>query len=215
MHKQVIPFRTVTISTLLRAATTLSVFAATALAAQNAPAVRTAPLRSGDRLFLSIPSDSLRGDTLDVARDGSVALPGIGRVDLSHIGAGEVPDTVRARYRRLLRVDDVAVFPLRRVSVLGEVRKPGVYFLNLSASLRDAVAVAQGVTDIGNPCCLTVVGDSGRRRIVDWQTLPASELALASGDALILDRESWLTRNIFAIISGTAVLVSTIVLLRR
>jgi len=142
-------------------------------------------------------------------------LPRIGRMDVSRIPSLSLSDSVRARYRGVLRVDDIEVVPLRRVSVLGEARKPGVYFLDLSATLRDAVALAQGVTDIGNPCCVMLVRASGSLRITDWQTRPASELALASGDAIVVERDSWFKRNVFSVVSGVALLVSTAVLIRR
>ena len=173
------------------------------------------PMRAGDRVLVWVPADSLRRDTLVVEENGFIALPRVGRIEASRIPSGALADSIRARYRRVLRTDDVLVVPLRRVSVLGEVRKPGIYFLGLTASLRDAVALAEGVTDIGNPCCMTVIRDSSSNRVRDWQTRPNNELEVASGDAIVVDRESWLKRNVFSVISGTAILVSTIIALRR
>ena len=172
-------------------------------------------MRAGDRVLVWVPADSLRRDTLVVEENGFIALPRVGRIEASRIPSGALADSIRARYRRVLRTDDVLVVPLRRVSVLGEVRKPGIYFLGLTASLRDAVALAEGVTDIGNPCCMTVIRDSSSKRVRDWQTRPNNELEVASGDAIVVDRESWLKRNVFSVISGTAILVSTIIALRR
>ena len=172
-------------------------------------------MRSGDRVLVWVPADSLRRDTLIVEGNGFIALPRVGRINASHIPSSELADSIRGRYRHVLRLEDVLVVPLRRVSVLGEVRMPGIYYLGLASTLRDAVALAQGVTDIGNPCCMTVVRDSSRKRVRDWQTRPSSELELASGDAIIVDREAWFKRNVFSVISGTAILVSTILALKR
>jgi polysaccharide export outer membrane protein len=194
---------------------TLMARAAPARAQARTAAASLQPMQPGDRILVWVPADSLRRDTLVVEETGFVALPRVGRVNAAGIPAGALADTIRARYRRLLRTDDVLVIPLHRVSVLGEVRKPGIYFLGLTASLRDAVALAEGVTDIGNPCCITVVRDSSREKIRDWQTRPASELDIASGDAIVVDRESWFKRNVLSVLSGSAILVTAIIALRR
>ena len=193
----------------------LTTLTATTISGQSKPDAQRVPLRAGDRVQFWLPADSLRRDTLVVGEDGAIALPRLGRLVVSGIVPRDLADTVRSRYRRLFRIDDISVVPLRRVSVLGEVRKPGVYYVDLSASLRDAVAMAEGVTDIGNPCCVTIVRGAERRRVRDWQLRPSDELELFSGDALVVDRESWIKRNVFSVISGTAVLVSTVLALRR
>jgi hypothetical protein len=171
-------------------------------------------------VVLSQTPDSARGESLGrqsltVDDNGAIILPRLGRLVIATIPARDVADTVRARYRQLYRADDIAVIPLRRVSVLGEVRRPGVYHLDLTATLRDALAEAQGVSEIGNPCCVTVLRGAEKWTLRDWQTLPPAELAFLSGDALVVDREAWIKRNLVSVVSVSVLFLSSLVALRK
>jgi len=185
-------------------------FVATA-AAQSA----AAPLTLGDRVFVRFGSDSVRSDSLTVDAEGRIFLPRAGALDLHAVPARDVPSAVRTALATIYRNADATVVPLRRVTVTGEVRKPGVFFLPTETSLRDAVAVAQGATEIGNPDRLTLVRNGAETTLVDWITRPEGAQPVASGDLLVLARESWIKRNVLNTISTFGIILSTFILARR
>ena len=78
------------------------------------------------------------------------------------------------------------------------------------SSLREAVALAGGITDIGALKQLIVLRDSARIAILDWQRRTDDPTIIHSGDVVWVDREPWIKRNIFSVISGLGVLFSVL-----
>jgi polysaccharide export outer membrane protein len=189
------------------------------LAIQSAPLAAqsrvSAPLRPGDRVLVSNPADSSRREEFEIDGAGRVFLPRVGAVQVTSYAATDVADSIRARYRRIQRVDDVYVQVFRRISLLGELRAPGIYLIEPSLTLRDAVAKAGGVSEIGVSCCLEIVRGGARIALREWRWMPDTSLVLESGDVIVVEREPWLKRNLLATISGVAVLLSTVALLAR
>jgi hypothetical protein len=95
------------------------------------------------------------------------------------------------------------------------VQHPAVYFLERESNVRDAVAMAGGITDIGVMSHLTVIRGSAQTKLKAWQRKLGDEAAIHSGDILMIDRESWFKRNAFTVVSGTSVLLSIILTLSR
>jgi protein involved in polysaccharide export with SLBB domain len=92
--------------------------------------------------------------------------------------------------------------------VIGEVKKPATYFVETMVTVREAVALAGGVTDIGSQGRVTVIRDSARLVFDKWEQRRDNEVIIRSGDVVWVDREPWLKRNIFSVISGLGVLFS-------
>src|SRR5207344_1781553 len=98
-------------------------------------------------------------------------------------------------YTRVTRTPSIEVTPLRRVTVIGEVKKPATYFVETMATLREAVALAGGLTEIGSLGRVTVIRDSARLAFDKWEQRRDSEVIMRSGDVVWVDREPWLKRN--------------------
>lgn len=173
------------------------------------------PLRSGDRVFVRPSADSASGVYLDVDADGVLWVPRFGAIRVGSVPADSVAAIVRRALTNVYRIDDAAVVPLRRLTVLGEVRKAGVYFLPVEASLRDAIAEAQGVGEIGNPDRLTLVRDGTELHIKRWMTSIGGAQQVASGDVLIIAREPWLKRNTLSVVSTFALLITSVLAARK
>jgi hypothetical protein len=77
-------------------------------------------------------------------------------------------------------------------------------------TVREAVALAGGVTDIGLQGHVTVIRDSARLVFDKWEQRRDKDVIIRSGDVVWVDREPWLKRNIFSVISGLGVLFSVI-----
>ena len=176
---------------------------------------RTLPLRTGDRVFLRAAPDSASSVMLDVDDNGMIWVPRVGAVRVGNVPADSVAPLVRRALSSVYRLEDAAVVPLRRLTVLGEVRKAGVYFLPVAARLRDAIAEAQGVGETGNPDRLTLVRDGAQVAIPQWMTSADGAQPVASGDLLIIAREPWLKRNTLSVISTFALLITSVLAVRK
>jgi protein involved in polysaccharide export with SLBB domain len=184
-------------------------------ASGQAPAARDLPLQPGARIRVRIWADSARGDSLIVQDDGSVMLPRLGKLELSGVSAPAVADSVRAAYATLLNPVSVEVTPLRRVSVVGEVKKPDVLFLETRATVREAIARAGGVGEIGRENPVILIRGNQKLPLDHWMVRNDDEATVRSGDVIVVERESWFKRNIFSVISGLGLVVSLIITASR
>jgi protein involved in polysaccharide export with SLBB domain len=171
--------------------------------------------QAGDRLAVRIfGSEQLVADTLTVSPSGTVVLPKLGAVDVSGFDARTLPDSLRERYARYLRNPTVDVVVLRRIVVLGEVKRPDIYYMDLNTTLPDLIAHAGGITESANNRVSLKRGTTVSR-IADWETNAAVVGSLQSGDQILMGRRSWLSQNALAAASTAAVLVSLFISLRR
>lgn len=175
----------------------------------------TAALKPGDRLVVKIWLDSGYLDTVRVDEHTAAILPRVGRVPLAGVSFGAVPDSVRSAYSRILRTKSIDVTPLRRVGIVGEVRRPDVYYLDLNTSLRDAIALAGGVTQTGDPKNVTVIRDGKPEIVKDWERTGSIGGLLYSGDEIVVGRQSFLERNAIAVVTALSVVASVIITLAR
>lgn len=182
-----------------------------------APAQRGSPdastMRPGDRVLVRVWMDSSFADTARIDTRGLLVLPALGALPVQGLGPSAVADSVRRAYDRILRQPAVEATPLRRVVVSGEVKRPGVYFLEPQSTIREAIAIAGGITELGLARTLRVSRDSGLIRVKDWDR--RADALIQSGDVIWIGRESWLRRNSLTVVSGMSVLLSLIITLSR
>jgi protein involved in polysaccharide export with SLBB domain len=118
--------------------------------AQNSGAMpRQSRLASGDGIRLRIYREpDISGDYL-VDDRGIVVLPKIGEFKILDIPADSLRDILKIAYRRFLVSDAIEITPLRRVAVIGAVLRPGLYSVDPSMSISDAIILAGGVAQNG------------------------------------------------------------------
>jgi polysaccharide export outer membrane protein len=155
-----------------------------------------------------ILGEPLLSDTSTVNERGEVALAKLGVLNIARLSIGELQDTVRARYARLLREPAVEVIVLRRVAVNGSVKNPSLYLVDLSSTLRDVIAQAGGVSDNGDRRKVYIVRGGDRIHVPNWESDASRASDLRSGDQIVVDRQAWWKSNIFALTS-TAVLIAS------
>ncbi len=169
-------------------------------------------LQPGDLIRVEIwREDDLSGEFLVDPR-GVVTLPLLGELEVARIPMGMLRDTLINQYQVHLRNPSVNITPLRRINVLGEVQKPGVYSVDPTLSLAGAVALAGGATAGGDLNRIHVVrkGESAGQRVP-----PATQLDrvdIRSGDQILVGRRSWFDRNstfmVSALLSVTSIVIS-------
>lgn len=101
---------------------------------------------AGDRVVVELRGDSAIYDTLTVRGGPSLRLPNIPDVPLKGVLRSELQDYLTKYLARYVRNPDVRTESLIRLSVLGQVGKPGFYDFNSDLLLTDAIMAAGGPT---------------------------------------------------------------------
>ena len=207
-----------------RAATRLALLSATLLPALlatmpaaplQAQSAANVPVRPGDRVVVrlfDVPSTGvLPVQQVLVDERGDAELPLVGTMHVGGLPAAVAQDSIRARFRQIVRAGASAVTLERRIAVLGQVKKPDTYYVDLTTGLRDAIAKAGGIDELGRIDRVMLVRDGETITIERWQVDAAANRELHSGDQIIVPRESWFKRNAITSLSLLAALASVLV----
>lgn len=152
-------------------------------------------LRAGDAVRLRIWREpDLSGD-FPVDETGTVVFPMIGAMRVNQ----ESPSSLKARlvttYQSYLSHSSIDVTFLRRVQVLGAVRNPGLYPLDATMTIDDALALAGGTTPQGNTKKLELIRRGERVVRTLSRQARVSDTPIRSGDQLYVPERSWISRN--------------------
>jgi polysaccharide export outer membrane protein len=159
------------------------------------PTGAAATVQPGDQVVLRIVREPEMSGTFQVDETGHVVLPRLGIVRVADQGAGGLRDTLRLAFARYLRDPAIEVTVLRRIAVQGDVYKPGIYMVDLTTTLRDVVALAGGVTEMGNPSRIDILREGRRYRVSERDAAAVATAELRSGDRVVVGRRSWFARN--------------------
>ena len=167
--------------------------------AQESPLSAHAPksvvLRPGDQVRLKVWREpDLSGDFV-INEDGVVVFPKIGRVDVRQISTDSLKAMLISRYAESLRNPSVEVTVLRRVTVLGSVRNPGLYYVDPTTTVADALAMAGGVSADGKQNDFELLRDGRRLRVDLSGDSRLGDSPLQAGDQLRVPERSWVSRN--------------------
>jgi polysaccharide export outer membrane protein len=188
------------------AALAASLDASAAQVAERATAVDVAV---GDRVRVKAWREpQYSDDALSVDASGEIVLPRVGPMRVTGLTIGILQDSVRARYAEYLRDPVVTVTVLRRVGLQGEVRAPGLYYVDPTTTLRDVIAQGGGLTEAANASRVEIVRGGRLVPVAGGARDRASLAELRSGDAIVVGRRSWLSRNALAVVSTLGLVVS-------
>lgn len=177
---------------------------ATTLAPVPAPGA-LAPLPSdyvigpGDVLQVSVWKNDTLSRVVPVRPDGKISMPLLHDIQASGLTAMQLRDKIARSLGEFLPTPEVSVTLIEvrslRVSVLGEVQKPGVLELRGRTTILEAIAMAGGFRDFASPSKITVIrmGENGETKKIRFNynraISNASEepnLVLHSGDVIIV-----------------------------
>ncbi len=185
------------------------------LSAQASRAEVEAPDRiyPGDLIKLDVWREKDLSGEFQVDRNGIVVLPLVGRYDVSE----ETPESFEVKVVSSMQAElanpSIDVTVLRRVRVTGFVREGGVFNLDPTTTVADALAMAGG---------LGQDGVAGRVLLYRAGSVIASNLdlnlsvyesAIRSGDELRVPQRSWFSRSSGALITGGSAFIGLIVTL--
>jgi polysaccharide export outer membrane protein len=104
-----------------------------------------------DVIEVSIYQDKTLDRTVPVRPDGKISLPLIGEMPASGKTATELQKEIALRLKQFVADPTVTVVVKEvnspKISVLGEVKSPGMYKIKDRATLLDAIALAGGLTE--------------------------------------------------------------------
>jgi protein involved in polysaccharide export with SLBB domain len=168
-------------------------------ASQQAVERSVGVLRPGDALKIAVWREKeLTGEYLIDAR-GLVQIPGLGDIVVAGLTPLEAKERLSEQLvRRGIIAPEIAVQPVIRVSVLGEVRSPGLLSVEPGTNLIHLITLAGGPTERANMRAVRVIR-AGRPYEVDLQSAlsgsSAGRVVLFSNDVVFLDRRRGLTRE--------------------
>jgi protein involved in polysaccharide export with SLBB domain len=125
--------------------------------------------QAGDRIRLQVDSEPQLTDTFPVGPSQELVLPVVGIVSLRGVLRAELQVAMSRELGRFLRDPIVRATPLIRVSIIGEVNKPGFYLLPPASVVSDVVTAAGGPTQNAKVEKMWV--ERGGRRLVEGQRL--------------------------------------------
>jgi polysaccharide export outer membrane protein len=182
----------------------------------RAQAQDTAPdpaVLPGDMISLEVwREEDLTGEFL-VDQHFLLTLPLIGELDVR----GETELSLRERVRLLMRAEllnpSIQVLVLKRVRVLGAVIEPGIFHVDATMSVADALAFAGGRTPRARQGMVSLRRGGDLIEIDVFDDARLSDLAVRTGDELLVPERPWLDRNLGPLVTGftaTAALIFTV-----
>jgi len=168
----------------------LAAGSALALAADKIPPAGGTP---GDAEYRLGPEDVIEvfvwkepelSTTVTIRPDGRISLPLVNELDATGKTGAELGQEITGKLSKFIVNPTVNVMVKEvnslKISVMGEVRKPGVYRIKNRVNVLDAIAMAGGFTDLAKPNHVVVMRNTpaGTQRIkVDIKKLVADENA--------------------------------------
>jgi protein involved in polysaccharide export with SLBB domain len=179
--------------------------------AEGGPAAAEGVIQPGDQVTLRIFREPELSGQFTVSEVGSLVLPRLGSVQVAEMTVSALQTTLAERYAEFLRNPAIEITVLRRIGIQGEVRRPDVYMLDPTVTLRDALARAGGITEAGHPGRIMIVrGDE----LIELGADPEARFRAAelrSGDQIVVGRRSWTALNPAVAVSTATGLISFVI----
>ncbi len=114
-----------------------------------------------DMLQISVWKNDTLSRVMPVRPDGKISLPLLHDVQASGLTAMQLRDKISRSFAEFMPNPEVSVIVTDvrsfRVSVMGEVQRPGVLLLKSSTTVLEAIAMAGGFRDFASPTKIVVV----------------------------------------------------------
>ncbi|HWK89615.1 MAG TPA: polysaccharide biosynthesis/export family protein, partial [Longimicrobium sp.] len=142
------------------------------------------PLRPGDIIRLRIWQEPTLSGEFPVDETGTAVLPKLGAVHVAFLSPDQVQSNIIEAYAEFLQHRSIEVTLLRRVQVLGAVRNPGLYPVDPTMTVSDALALAGGTTPQGRPDRVQLMRGGKRMDVVLSADTRIAASAVRSGDQI-------------------------------
>jgi protein involved in polysaccharide export with SLBB domain len=168
----------------------------------------------GDVLRLRIWREPDMSGDFPVDADGRVILPRLGQLDLRAIPGDSLQRLLTDKYRYYLNNPSIEILLLRRVSITGAVRNPGVYPVDPTLTVAEVISLAGGAAPDGKRDQIEI-RRGGKIIAADLRNdTVLADSPIQSGDQLYVPQRAWLSRNspwlVSALITLTAVVINQV-----
>jgi protein involved in polysaccharide export with SLBB domain len=183
------------------------------LEAQTSDPELDPPVLPGDHVELRISQEDDLSGSFPVDQHFIVTLPLIGDINVREETERSLRAKVREGLQEQLRNPSIQLRVLKRVRVLGAVIAPGIFYVDLTMSVADVVALAGGRTPAAREGAVALRRD-GQVLMTDVfiDTL-FSDIAVRTGDEILILERSWLDRNLGPVVTGISATVSVLIAL--
>ena len=172
-------------------------------------------LKPGDVVRLKIWREpDLSGD-FPVDEHGGVVVPKLGRVEVIGLSPDALKSNLISSYSVYLRNPSIEVQLLRRITILGGVRNPGLYPVDPTMTLAEAYALAGGIAPEGKLNEVELVRGNKRTSYKISETTRIADTPLQSGDQLYVPTRSWLSRNTWVVTAAIGTTTTVLFALLR
>jgi protein involved in polysaccharide export with SLBB domain len=152
-------------------------------------------LRPGDIVRLRVYREpDLSGD-FPLNERGVVTLPRMGEIPISQWPADSIGPRITHALAEFLRDPVVEVTLLRRIAIYGFVMKPGLYPVDPTMTVNEALALAGGAAPDGMKDQVDLIRDNQRIMTDLARSTTLNQANLQSGDQLFVPQMSWWARN--------------------
>jgi polysaccharide biosynthesis/export protein len=148
----------------------------------------------GVRLIFLDVTDAVAGDYF-IQPDGKIQFPFIGIINTTGKEFPQLKNEVHLKYDSLYRNPELTILALIKVNIMGEVFRPGYYYVTEDQRLNSILALAGGIT--GNADLDGIYILQGQNKIeLDVETImeeenTAIDFGLQSGDQIYVPRSFW------------------------
>lgn len=176
--------------------------------------------RIGDRIILEVEGEPGIPDTVSVEPGPKITLPVFGEIPLAGVLRSEVQAHLSQSLSRFIRDPVVRATGLMRLSVVGEVLRPGFYTMPAQMLVGEALMAAGGPSPASNLEELriergaTVLFEGSLLQEAMREGFTLDQLNLQAGDQIVVPQErssSWLGN--VAVIAGVVGSLATLVVL--
>src|SRR4029079_1310285 len=147
-----------------------------------------------------------------IAPNGTISHPLYREIQVIGVPLTTVEERLRSFLTKYISSPQFVIQPLMKIIVGGEVRSPNVYSVPPETTIAQAVALAGGPTDRGNPQKLRIIRD-GQEILLDLTKADSdvARLQIRSRDQILMSRRSARFRDyVVPILSGAAALAATV-----
>jgi protein involved in polysaccharide export with SLBB domain len=198
---------------IIACAVSLPASAQTASTSGNKPDSIAGILRPGDLIRLRIWREPDLSGEFQVDENGVATFPKIGPIKVLDESPESLKEKLLNGYAVYLRNPSVEVTMLRRINVLGAVQKPGLYPVDPTMTIADAVAAAGGATAMGDQHKVELVRDGVRVSQGVNSNTRIGATPLRSGDQIFVPERSFIVRNSGLVATGVSVSASLFIAL--
>ncbi|HEY7636741.1 MAG TPA: SLBB domain-containing protein [Gemmatimonadales bacterium] len=208
--------RSALLTSLLAGAALLPVRSLAAQAPSQQPpdsSASQAAARPGDIIRLKVWREPDWSGDFEVQQSGVAILPRLGAIDVRNMSSDSLTRFLVDSLGRFLRNPSIQVNLLHRIRILGAVKNPGLYPVDPSITVIDALALAGGATSEGKPDRVVLRREGERIKVPLNKNTRLADTPMQTGDQLYVPERGWVSRNAGLVAAGLSAATTVVVTL--